>query len=97
MCARHKAWARPRFDPALGQQRLMRQMSAPEGSLKLTRLAQHPIAVVQQFVTQWLLGLARRACEVRCVAYAKTGSTASQLVQARPTVVCDAARVMASG
>ena len=42
---------------ALGQQRLMRQMSAPEASLTLTRLAQHPSAQVQQFVTQWLLAL----------------------------------------
>ena len=47
-----QAWVR-----ALGQQRLMRQMSASEASLTLTRLAQHPSAEVQQFVTQWLLAL----------------------------------------
>ena len=47
-----QAWVR-----ALGQQRLMRQMSAPEASLTLTRLAQHPSTEVQQFVTQWLLAL----------------------------------------
>ena len=35
----------------------MRQMSAPEASLCLSRLAQHPSAEVQQFVTQWLLAL----------------------------------------
>src|SRR2546427_3587842 len=32
-------------------------MSAPEASLFLTRLAQHPATSVQLFVTQWLLAL----------------------------------------
>lgn len=42
---------------ALGRQRLTQQMSAPEASLCLTRLAQHPATSVQLFVTQWLLAL----------------------------------------
>lgn len=42
---------------ALGRQRLMQHMSAPEASLCLTRLAQHPGTSVQLFVTQWLLAL----------------------------------------
>lgn len=44
---------------ALGRARLVRQMSASEASLCLTRLSQHPGAQVQQFVTQWLLELPR--------------------------------------
>lgn len=42
---------------ALGRQRLTQHMSAPEASLCLTRLAQHPSTSVQLFVTQWLLSL----------------------------------------
>ena len=42
---------------ALGRQRLAQHMSAPEASLFLTRLAQHPATSVQLFVTQWLLAL----------------------------------------
>ena len=42
---------------ALGRQRLTREMSAPEASLCLTRLSQHPSTSVQLFVTQWLLSL----------------------------------------
>ena len=42
---------------ALGRQRLAQHMSAPEASLWLTRLAQHPATSVQLFVTQWLLAL----------------------------------------
>ncbi len=42
---------------ALGRQRLEQHMSAPEASLYLARLAQHPAPGVQLFVTQWLLAL----------------------------------------
>lgn len=42
---------------ALGRQRLTQHMSAPEASLCLSRLAQHPSTSVQLFVTQWLLSL----------------------------------------
>ena len=42
---------------ALGRQRLTQHMDAPEASLCLTRLAQHPGTSVQLFVTQWLLSL----------------------------------------
>ena len=42
---------------ALGRQRLTQQMSAPEASMCLTRLSQHPSTSVQLFVTQWLLSL----------------------------------------
>jgi hypothetical protein len=42
---------------ALGRQRLAQHMRAPDASLCLTRLAQHPATSVQLFVTQWLLTL----------------------------------------
>ncbi|TWO69090.1 hypothetical protein FN976_20350 [Caenimonas sedimenti] len=42
---------------AIGRTRLVRRMHAPEASLCLTRLAQHPGTQVQLFVTQWLLEL----------------------------------------
>ncbi|QNP49516.1 hypothetical protein [Diaphorobacter aerolatus] len=42
---------------ALGRQRLTQRMTAPEASMCLTRLSQHPSTSVQLFVTQWLLSL----------------------------------------
>ncbi|WP_240939142.1 hypothetical protein [Diaphorobacter sp. HDW4A] len=42
---------------ALGRQRLTQRMSAPEASMCLTRLSQHPSTSGQLFVTQWLLSL----------------------------------------
>lgn len=42
---------------AQGRSRLMGRMNAPEATLCLTRLAQHPGPSVQLFVTQWLLQL----------------------------------------
>lgn len=58
---------------AIGRARLVRRMQAPEASLVLTRLAQHPGTQVQLFVTQWLLELpaepaAQRAARLRALA-----------------------------
>lgn len=50
---------------ALGRARLTRRMRAPEASLCLLRLAQHPGNSVQLFVTQWLLELPAEADEPR--------------------------------
>ena len=50
---------------ALGRQRLTQHMSAPEASLCLTRLAQHPGTSVQLFVTQWLLSLPDESAAAR--------------------------------
>lgn len=52
---------------ALGRQRLTQHMSAPEASLCLTRLAQHPSTSVQLFVTQWLLSLPDEPAAERAV------------------------------